>query len=401
MNNILNPQKQVNYLQQCLSNDKRPLGLFLGAGCPVSVKNDGMPLIPDIKGLTKFIHEKLSLENNGEKDYVELLQKVDDNLIKDGKTEPTVEDILTHIRALLSVVGNDTVRGLNTEELTSLDHIICQLIRDAVDKELPSNKTAYNNISSWIGSIPRANPVEIFTTNYDLLMEQALERQRVPFFDGFIGSRKSFFDVNAMDEDKLPSRWARLWKLHGSINWFQTENNVFRGATDEDCLARVIHPSHLKYLESRRLPYLAMIDRLRFFLKQDFAVLIIIGYSFGDEHINEIIMQALESNSTATAFALFRGETTRYHKATNLAIKRTNLSILTRTGAIIGSNEYQWHERSTEAPSDSSDRWIQWKESGQNTVKAELEIGDFSVFGEFLHDIVGSSRPMPEVPNVQ
>ncbi len=47
MNQPHDPLRQVNYLQQCLSNDKKPLGLFLGAGCPVAVKSgDGKPLIP-------------------------------------------------------------------------------------------------------------------------------------------------------------------------------------------------------------------------------------------------------------------------------------------------------------------------------------------------------------------
>jgi len=29
------PHRQVGYLQQCLASDKKPLGLFLGAGEPV------------------------------------------------------------------------------------------------------------------------------------------------------------------------------------------------------------------------------------------------------------------------------------------------------------------------------------------------------------------------------
>lgn len=37
---------------------------------------------------------------------------------------------------------------------------------------------------TWISGTGREHPVEIFTTNYDLLFEQALERTHVPFFDG-------------------------------------------------------------------------------------------------------------------------------------------------------------------------------------------------------------------------
>ena len=36
------------------------------------------------------------------------------------------------------------------------------------------------------------------TTNYDLLFEQALERTRIPFFDGFSGASEAFFDPSSL-----------------------------------------------------------------------------------------------------------------------------------------------------------------------------------------------------------
>lgn len=33
-----NPSRYLGYLQQCLSSDKKPLGIFLGAGCPMAVR---------------------------------------------------------------------------------------------------------------------------------------------------------------------------------------------------------------------------------------------------------------------------------------------------------------------------------------------------------------------------
>ena len=62
MTHFHDPSKQIGYLQQSLSNDKKPLGLFLGAGCPVAIiSEDGKntPLIPDIAGITQAIRETL------------------------------------------------------------------------------------------------------------------------------------------------------------------------------------------------------------------------------------------------------------------------------------------------------------------------------------------------------
>jgi hypothetical protein len=103
----------------------------------------------------------------------------------------------------------------------------------------------------WVGGVPRNESIELFTTNYDTLAEQALEDVGVPFFDGFVGSREPFFDVRAIEDDAAPSRWAKLWKLHGSINWGRSEDGrVVRRPSASVIARRLIHPSHLKYEES-------------------------------------------------------------------------------------------------------------------------------------------------------
>jgi SIR2-like domain len=359
------------------------------------------PLIPDIAGITKIVRDKLAAKEH----YGLILGTVDAHFQEDGRDSVTVEDMLTHVRALRAVAGKAKVRGLSAEELDKLDETICALIHEVADKLLPNLETPYHRIASWVDAVPRDNPVEIFTTNYDLLMEQAFEDSRVPYFDGFAGVRKPFFDLRAMEEDMLPPRWARLWKLHGSINWYQVEGKgVFRGTTAEDGSSkRVIHPSHLKYQESRRMPYLAMIDRLRAFLKQPTATLILCGYSFRDEHINEVIVQGLQSTQTAIAFALLYGKIAESPQAVTLARKRSNLSILAQDGAVISGRESKWPEGDAESVQPDNSMWVQWtpvdlgKENGNLT--AEFTLGDFAVFGQFLQELVGAVRQASAVPN--
>jgi hypothetical protein len=208
-----------------------------------------------------------------------------------------------------------------------------------------------------------------------------------------------------MEEDMLPPRWARLWKLHGSINWYQVaDKGVFRGtAKDDGASKRVIHPSHLKYQESRRMPYLAMMDRLRAFLKQSTAALILCGYSFRDEHINEVIVQGLQSTQNAIAFGLLFDEIQYYSQAISLASKRSNLNILALDGAVIGGKKYKWPEKNAEAIAVGKDKWIKWqpidptKKDGK--CAAKFTLGDFSVFGQFLYELVGNVQVTMEVPN--
>lgn len=405
MATIENPESHLSYLQQCLSSNKRPLGLFFGAGCPVAIKvgaDGGTPLIPDILGITQSVRDVLAMAN----DCRPLLKAVEGHFQEDGRDDPTVEDMLTHIRALRAVAGTAEVRGLSAEQLDKLDETICTLIYKVADKPLPDSETPYHRVASWVDAVRRDNPVEIFTTNYDLLMEQAFEDTRVPYFDGFAGVREPFFDVRAMEEDMLPPRWARLWKLHGSINWYQVpDKGVFRGTTTEQQGSkRVIHPSHLKYHESRRMPYLAMIDRLRAFLKHSTATLVLCGYSFRrDDHINEVIVQGLQSTQTAIAFALLYGEIATFPQAVALARKHPNLTILARDGAVVSGRESKWPERESGSVSADSGTWVKWtridpaKEKG--TLTAEFTLGDFAVLGQFLHELAGNVRQPPEVPS--
>ncbi|MBP6875767.1 MAG: SIR2 family protein [Candidatus Eisenbacteria bacterium] len=400
---VQDPYKQVGYLQQCLSSDKKPLGLFLGAGCPMAIRvggGNGQPLIPDIEGITTAVREALSQCA----DCGPFLKLVDEQFSKDERRDVTVEDMLSHIRALRAVAGKDMVRGLTAENLDRLDEEICRTIHGLADKTLSGICTPYHRVAFWAGGTQRENPVEIFTTNYDLLMEQALEDHRVPYFDGFAGVRKPFFDIQAMEDDRLPPRWARLWKLHGSINWYQVPTEgVCRGATNEEGMRRVIHPSHLKYEESRRMPYLAMIDRLRAFLKQPTAVLVICGHSFRDQHLNEVLIQGLQSTQTAIAFALLYGEMADHPEAGKLARMQPNLSLLARDGGVLGGSEVKWPERDADSVSEDARRWVMWtpidpaNEAGKRT--AEFRLGDFAVLGEFLQELTGVARLAAEGAN--
>ena len=240
------------------------------------------------------------------------------------------------------MAGNDSVRGLNAKDLNELDQKICIAISKLMSKNLTDINSSYHKVASWIGAIPRSTAVEIFTTNYDLLMEQALEEFRIPFFDGFSGSFRTFFDPHTMDEDDLPSRWVRLWKLHGSINWrLDSSDNISRGEKLDPSQIKIIHPSHLKYEESRKIQFFAMADRLRTLFKYQ-CVLVTCGYSFQDQHINQILMEGIKSNPNSIIFALLYGKLESYPHAIMLSSTHPNLSLLAKDEAVIGTIRASW-----------------------------------------------------------
>ncbi len=219
------PYRQSTLLQQALAPDKMRIAFLLGAGCPVSIRipegESSKPLIPDIRGLTNVVNERMSKSEQYNDSYATLLKRFNDGV----PTNPTIEDILSHIRALHDVVRDGNIDGLTKSTLAALDTEICNITTEVVGVELPELSTPYHQLATWIGGIHRAHPIEVFTPNYDLLVEQALEFHKIPFFDGFVGSKQAFFDLTSMESESLPSRWARVWKVHGSVNWWRTQKD--------------------------------------------------------------------------------------------------------------------------------------------------------------------------------
>lgn len=399
------PLQCVTQLRQTLSADKLSIGFFLGAGCPCAVRVPGedgggeRPIIPDIKGLTAQVHESISASEPSKAAYATLLATFTEDMIAD----PNIELMLNRIRSFREVAGQAGVRGLTFDELNALDREICQFIRSIVTCSLPAPETPYHALANYIGS-HRSPFTEIFTTNYDVLIEQALESLRVPYFDGFVGSSRPFFDQRAIEDGEIPARWSRLWKLHGSINWRynKTTKAVFRSDNTDDGDELLIHPSHLKYDESRRMPYSVMIDRLRSFLRRlDRPVaLFLSGYSFGDDHINEAIVESLKANSSAVCFALQFGNLADYPAAVALAKENANLSVLATDKAIIRRREGTWMASPTTDVAALIGTFEIIQEATDTAAVADaaaaeaprpcrMTLGDFKLLGDFLDEFSG------------
>ena len=296
--------------------------------------------------------------------------------------------MLSHVRSLSDIVGPGTIDGLSRDALNALDVEICRLVTDVVKVRLPHDDTPYHRLAAWIVGVQRAHPVELFTPNYDLLMEQALESLRVPYFDGFVGTDRTFFDLTSMEQDELPSRWARLWKVHGSINWWRTPAGEIVRRPEGDARDRqMIYPSHLKYDQSRRMPYFAMLDRLRAFLTGGQAVLVACGYSFLDQHLNEVILQGLSGNPTAMCFGLLFGDCAKSAEGVARARKQANLKLLAADGAVSGTVERVWHSvENLKHPLHGLA--VRTGEMAGRTVaptdQCKFLLGDFAALGEFL-----------------
>jgi hypothetical protein len=107
MSTTHDPTRHVNYLQQCLSQDKRSLGILVAAGCPVSIQvptsGGTEPLIPDVQSLTDLVATKIRAGA-----HAVAFEKVLKHLGDDGHTSVNVETHLSFIRGLKAIAGYGT-----------------------------------------------------------------------------------------------------------------------------------------------------------------------------------------------------------------------------------------------------------------------------------------------------
>lgn len=133
--------------------------------------------------------------------------------------------------------------------------------------------------------------IHVFTLNYDLCFEQVVSRDST-IMDGFDRNTNTWSYINFVDiQDDFC-----LYKLHGSIDWVPSGHEVKKTAHP----GNGDKPELIFGVEAKlrsRDPYLFYISQFRQFLfSTDCKVLITIGYSFSDRHINDIIAQALRHN---------------------------------------------------------------------------------------------------------
>lgn len=156
-------------------------------------------------------------------------------------------------------------------------------------------------------------PLHFFTLNYDTLIEDALALERISFADGFSGGAMAYWaPETAYAESGAGGRVAaHLFKLHGSIDW-HAEGNGYVIRCREGCSYPeragnvLIYPQATKYVATQRDPFASLFEKLREVLRSPQPmVFAICGYSFGDEHVDLQIEEAMARPECKTVLVAF------------------------------------------------------------------------------------------------
>lgn len=292
--------KVTTLLRRHLKN--KHLNIFIGSGC-------SLPAVPLMGNTFSVLKEKEKLPELG----------------NFGGTSKNIEGYLdwlsTGIRFLEQYsTAKDTKKEKSLKESfeTTKKYLLSSIIKDYDEKsqdinaeKIMATKANYRRFYNAIFSIRDLKdypPVNIFTTNYDLFNEVAMEELDIQYTNGFKGTVKRTFDPAVFqlrlvdDANRYKDKWSvfrryvKLYKIHGSIDWRYDEKSgmVVQSGDDEANQKDIlIYPTMNKHLETQQTPYSELFRALTISLQKPSSTLIVIGYGFPDDHINHLISQSL------------------------------------------------------------------------------------------------------------
>lgn len=380
----LNIVRTINNFRKILTFSSN-IGFFFGAGTSCSFG------LPDIAKLTSDVKNMLSSD---EQQDFEIAEKSVEMLT--GVSPATIEGVLNYLRQIRSITGNRpdrTHEGISGKTAQQLDVKICASIFEIIKiKEQTADISELRRFFSWLNTLNRSNTKEIYTANYDMLFERAMEANYIPYFDGFVGAHEPFFCAECVDSFVLPSdmtaNWIRLWKVHGSLNWEEhiSDNHPDRrivrtGEISKPKNELMIYPSREKYELSRKQPYIAYFDRLKAYLLRGELLFLISGYSFGDQHINSTILECLRQNARLYV-VVFCYKDEDVQTLESYGKSHLNLGAYGPTKVLANGIIYEWEYDDTEDEAEKPE--LYW-----DAVESKCVIGDFKKMIKFIIDNSG------------
>jgi hypothetical protein len=300
-------------------DDSNEIMFFLGAGASIAAGIvDIVKLVDELVNWIVSNNQQLSKLSN---EVIKIIHQWESNNSREGYLNietllETVERLETNFRDVLPDFFKD--RSLKFDE-----HDIKLIKQKSLSEEIKKfiqisfqnikNINYYNALNDFISNY---RPLYVFTTNYDLVLEQFCYKNRKKYSDLFKGSEWSPKISDPSEFDVI------LHKLHGSINWYRTERGKYIKLLEkttktkielfnnERAVPLILYPGKkLEYIE----PTLEMLNMLKESLSQ-VNCCFVIGYSFKDDHLLKLFLYSSNKNQDMVLFLVTPNAHTIYNE---------------------------------------------------------------------------------------
>ena len=146
--------------------------------------------------------------------------------------------------------------------------------------------------------------LSILTTNYDRIAEHSASVAEAIICTGYahnyIGHFSDNIHKNALSNIKGFSGQVNIWKVHGSLDWFETpvKENIhlpLRKSIPQDYRPLIVTPGLSKYAETHNEPYRTIFTHADSEIQKANGFLCI-GYGFNDVHFQQKLIQQIKTN---------------------------------------------------------------------------------------------------------
>lgn len=264
--------------------------LFLGAGASVAA---------DVPDTYSFVDEFIeSIQDTDKKETIEKIIQI----LKRKRSDIDVELLLEILTKLLKkeeeplldfFEGKNFVLSKYSEKEPLIDDLKDFIKSKAI---VPEKKVQY--LQPILGFIEDYRPLDIISLNYDSCIEQFCNVNKLSYQDGF--------DVHWNPKNFEIDTDVRLYKVHGSVMWYQSDRGSYFKSpvmtkesriqliTGEEAENLMLYPMQKwGYTE----PLLELLVKSKHLLESGKCkFLIIVGYSFRDDHIRRILWDAARKN---------------------------------------------------------------------------------------------------------
>ena len=210
---------------------------------------------------------------------------------------------LESIMTLVSDLNGEQQKKLFQSKYNQLD-VLSDFDLKAINNHIHSYlRNALQNVNSHSVSylfplLGFSQNLEIFTLNYDGVLDIFLEKSRVDYTDGF----SPYWSPHIFDDNRIR---VKIYRLHGSLFWFKIPNGKviripirfdiqnMKYISGEDLDEMLIYPTLTKEKHYEIYSFLSnrFISKLR-----SSQLCIVMGYSFRDKDITDVIIEGLQSN---------------------------------------------------------------------------------------------------------
>lgn len=229
--------------------------------------------------------------------------------VEESKINPkfNLEDFLSDLLSFEKYIAEGDYPKYEVSKNKIFDLIISNTSYDYDESYL--KHSAFINTVSHLVKTP--SKLSIVTTNYDTLIEDAADSIGFTVIDGFTFAHRPQLDSDMFEwnlvkdieniktrELEYKKNIINLLKLHGSLTWERSDKHIFRKEKNNVKNPIMIFPSSNKYMQSYQEPYFELFIKFQELLKRPNTLLITTGFSFADNHISQMIIQAILHNKS-------------------------------------------------------------------------------------------------------